>query len=78
MNTKHIIYTKDKNVKITFRCDDALSAWLQERSSVIGLTPSAFVRQSLYQQFYAEKTLVPVFKNVMKASSGTAAKHANN
>ena len=78
MNSKHTIYTKDKNAKITFRCDDALSAWVTKRAKVIGLTPSAFVRQLLYQQFYAEKTIGPALKEVMTASTETAAKNANN
>ena len=79
MNTKHTIYTKDKKVKITFRCDDALSDWVNERAHVIGLTPSAFVRQMLYQQFYAEKTLgQAITKTITKAASAeTAADNAN-
>lgn len=72
MNTTQTIYTKDKKVKITFRCDEKLSDWVGERSKVIGLTPSGFVRQMLYQQFYAEKTIVPVIK---AASSETAVIH---
>lgn len=74
MNTKKVIYTKDKKVKITFRCDDALSDWVDSRSKVIGLTPSAFVRQMLYQQFYAEKTLVGALNlNPQKAASSETA-----
>lgn len=77
MQTKKQIYTKDKNVKITFRCDTLLSDWVSERSQVIGLTPSAFVRQMLYQQFYAEKT---IFEKIPEniASAETAAHHADD
>lgn len=80
MNTKHTIYTKDKKVKITFRCDDAMGDWVTERAGVVGLTPSAFVRQTLYQQMYAEKTLgALVDKTVNKAASAeTAVTNAND
>lgn len=78
MQTKKQIYTKDKNVKITFRCDTVLSDWVSERSHVIGLTPSAFVRQMLYQQFYAEKTIFEKLPENMCASTETAAKDADN
>ena len=78
MQTKKQIYTKDKNVKITFRCDTVLSDWVSERSHVIGLTPSAFVRQMLYQQFYAEKTIFDKLPDNMSASTETAAKDADN
>lgn len=78
MQTKKQIYTKDKNVKITFRCDTLLSDWVMERSQVIGLTPSAFVRQMLYQQFYAEKTIFEKIPENMIASTETAAHHADN
>lgn len=80
MTTEHTIYTKDKKVKITFRCDDALSAWVTERAGVIGLTPSAFVRQTLYQQFYAERTIIPALVKNSKAatSAETAVTNADN
>ena len=75
MNSEHTIYTKDKKVKITFRCDDALSDWVNERAEVIGLTPSAFVRQMLYQQFYAEKTIITAMneRTTQKAASAETA-----
>lgn len=78
MQTKKQIYTKDKNVKITFRCDSVLSDWVSERAQVIGLTPSAFVRQMLYQQFYAEKTIFDKMPENMIASAETAADDADN
>lgn len=79
MNTKKQIYTKDKNVKITFRCDTALGNWVDERANIVGLTPSAFVRQMLYQQMYAERTLGDIVNSTPKAvSAETAAPNANN
>lgn len=71
MNTKHSIYTKDKKIKITFRCDDAMGDWVTERSAIVGLTPSAFVRQTLYQQMYAEKTLGAIVTNSVKNGAST-------
>lgn len=71
MNTKKQIYTKDKTVKVTFRCDEVLGNWLLERSKVVGLTPSAFCRQLMYQNFYAEKT-IGGFINSKQTSTETA------
>lgn len=82
MNTQKQIYTKDKTIKITFRCDDTLSNFVTSRSKIIGLTPSAFVRQMLYQQMYAEKAIIGGVKDAMatpnNASTETAANHANH
>lgn len=78
MNSTHTLYTKDKKVKITFRCDDALGDWVSARSAIIGLTPSAFVRQTLYQQMYAEKTLTDALKPRQATSAETAVLNANN
>lgn len=78
MNTKKQIYTKDKTVKITFRCDDALGTWLASRSKVVGLTPSAFVRQLCYQNFYAEKTFGDIIKKPLKTSTETAVEYGTN
>jgi hypothetical protein len=77
MNTQKQIYTKDKKVKITFRCDDVMSDWVNSRSAIIGLTPSAFVRQMLYQQMYAERTLGDIVNTKKAASAETAVTNAN-
>lgn len=71
MNTQKRLYTKDKKVKITFRCEDALGDWLSASAAVVGLTPSAFVRQMLYQQMYAEKTISNKLDEI-KTSTETA------
>jgi len=80
MNTTRTLYTKDKKVKITFRCDDKMGEWVDERAQVVGLTPSAFVRQLLYQQMYAEKTLGDIVQKPTNtaASAETAVTNANN
>lgn len=51
------IYTKDKSVRITFRCDDKLGEWVNNKSTSLGLTPSAFVRQLLYSNMYSETAI---------------------
>lgn len=79
MNTKKQIYTKDKTVKITFRCDDVLGGWLTERSKILGLSPSAFVRQIMYQNLYAEKTLGDIIhKPEIKTSAETAVRNGTD
>lgn len=81
MNTTKQIYTKDKKVKITFRCDEGLGDWIGIQSALVKLTPSAFVRQMMYQQMYAEKTIGAGLKQAMarKAiSSETAVSNADH
>lgn len=75
MNNK-TLYTKDKSVKITFRCDNALSNWVAERSQTVGLTPSAFVRQILYQYFYGEKTLGSAMEKMFNTMEAAGAETA--
>lgn len=70
MTTEKQIYTKDKKVKITFRCEERLGEWVSERAEKMGLTPSAFVRQMLFQNFYGEQTLGEIINN--KTSTETA------
>lgn len=77
MNTIKQIYTKDKNVKITFRCDSVMGDWLVNRSQAVGLTPSALVRQLVYQNFYAETTIGQVI-NQAKTSAETAVGNGTN
>lgn len=75
MNTKKQIYTKDKGIKVTFRCDSALSDWLRDRSNVVGMTPSGFVRQCLFQQMYGERTIGEM---INKTRTETAVNNADN
>lgn len=75
MNNK-TLYTKDKSVKITFRCDSALSSWVADRSQTVGLTPSAFVRQILYQYFYGEKTLGAAIQKIANSMEAAGAETA--
>lgn len=42
------IYSGDKNVRICFRCDDKLAEWVVGQAGIVGITPSAYVRQTLY------------------------------
>lgn len=76
-NTTKQIYTKDKAVKITFRCNDALAAWITSRSAVLGVSPSAMVRNLCYQNFYAETSLAAIGSN-SKTSTETAVKNGTD
>lgn len=69
------IYTKDKTMKITFRCDGALSDWIARKAAQVGLTPSALVRQICYQNLYGEVTLQEALSS--KTSAETAVDNAN-
>lgn len=74
--TNKRLYTKDKSVKITFRCEPALSDWVRERSTTIGQSPSGFVRQILYQYFYGEKTFGNVFEKMLDTHETASAETA--
>lgn len=70
MITQKQIYMKDKKVKITFRCEERLGDWVTSKAEKMGLTPSSFVRQMLFQNFYGEQTLGEIMNN--KTSTETA------
>ena len=42
------MYTKDKSLRITFRCESKLAEWITSQAEMLGITPSAFVRQNLF------------------------------
>jgi len=42
------MYTKDKTLRITFRCEPKLGEWILSQSEMLGITPSAYVRQNLF------------------------------
>ena len=76
-NTTKQIYTKDKAIKITFRCNDALAGWITSRSAVLGVSPSAMVRNLCYQNFYAETTLKAAIQPT-QTSTETAVKNGTD
>lgn len=51
------VYTKDKNVRVSFRLDGKLSEWILKRSEELGMTPSAFLRSLAFQTYYAETVI---------------------
>ena len=66
------MYTKDKSLRITFRCDDRLSDWVRTQSQSIGLTPSAFVRQSLYSAMAQQAQISSIIENSIVKAAGNA------
>lgn len=68
------IYTKDKSLRITFRCDDKLADWLKTQSELLGITPSAFVRQNLFGMMANQVRLA----NLMEQSIISSAKAVND
>lgn len=77
MNNKQL-YTKDKTIRITFRCDGKLSEWVTARAAQFGMTPSAFLRQICYQNFYAETVIGDMAKRKTDVSTERAADHGTN
>lgn len=77
MNNKQL-YTKDKTIRITFRCDGKLSEWVTSRAAQVGMTPSAFLRQICYQNFYAETVIDDMAKSNKDVSTERAADYGTN
>lgn len=71
------IYTKDKNLRITFRCDQKLGDWVVAQSELLGITPSAFVRQGLFSMMASQARLATIMEKSF-ISSAKAVTHDNN
>lgn len=50
-------YTKDKTARLSFRVNDALSAWVNKRAQALGVSPCDFARSLLFQQMAVEESL---------------------
>lgn len=72
------MYTKDKSVRITFRCDDKLADWVVSQSELIGLTPSAYVRQQLFGLMATQVKLTQAINNSITSTIASTAKAAND
>lgn len=72
-----MLYTKDKSMRITFRCDEKLTEWLSAISEACNITPSAYVRQTLYQCMNAQKRLADTIEKQI-ASTVKAADNEHN
>ena len=70
------MYTKDKTVRITFRCNDALADWVVTQSEVLGLTPSAYVRQQLFGLMATQKRLNAAIGRTIENTITSTAKAA--
>ena len=65
------MYTKDKSVRITFRCDDKLGDWVAAQAAMIGVTPSAFVRQSLFGMMASQARLAGMMEQSLVNAART-------
>lgn len=75
------MYTKDKKIRLTIRLDKQSSDFVDEQSRELGLTPSSFVRQMIYTQMYAQKTITKVIEKTINKeleSTGKASINENN
>ena len=57
--------TGDKKVRVCFRCEDKLSEWLVSQSEIIGVTPSAFVRQTLFGLMASQQKLASIMEKAV-------------
>lgn len=63
------IYTKDKSLRITFRCDEKLGEWVAAQSEILGLSPSAFVRQNLFSMMAQQARLSAIMEQSIISSA---------
>lgn len=63
------LYTKDKSLRITFRCDEKLGEWVTTQSDLLGLTPSAFVRQNLFSMMAQQARLATIMEQSIISSA---------
>lgn len=74
-----MVYTKDKNIRITFRCDEKLSEWVNSQSEMLGLTPSAFVRQNLFSLMAQQVRLASLMeKSIISSAKAVTNDNANH
>lgn len=71
------MYLKDKNVRITIRLDKASSDFVTSSSEQLGITPSAFVRQLIFQQMYAQRQVQQVLDKTIKEQLESTGKASN-
>lgn len=72
------MYFKDKNVRITIRLDKPSSDFVTSSSEQLGITPSAFVRQLIFQQMYAQRQVQQVLDRTIKEQLESTGKASNN
>lgn len=71
------INTGDKNIRITFRCDEKLGDWVQSQAEILNLSPSAFVRQNLFAMMAQQVRLASLMEKTI-ISSAKAVTNAND
>lgn len=71
------VYTKDKNLRITFRCDEKLGDWISSQSSIIGLSPSAFVRQNLFSMMAQQARVASLIEQTIISSAKAVSNEHN-
>jgi hypothetical protein len=71
------MYLKDKNVRITIRLDKSSSDFVTSSSEQLGITPSAFVRQLIFQQMYAQRQVQQVLDKTIKEQLERTGKASN-
>lgn len=52
-----IQYSKDKTRRLSFRVNDRLADWVDERSKVLGVSPCEYARSVLFTQMSIEASL---------------------
>lgn len=65
------ISTGDKSVRVCFRCDDKLAEWVTSQSAIMGVTPSAFVRQSLYGMMASQQRIVDMMDRALTTEASS-------
>lgn len=71
------LYTKDKSLRITFRCDEKLGDWVTSQSELLGVTPSSFVRQNLFSMMAQQARLASIMEKSIISSAKAVSSEYN-
>lgn len=72
------IYNKDKSLRITFRCEEKLGDWILAQSEILGVTPSAFVRQNLFSMMAQQARLSAIMEETIISSAKAVTGYEHN
>lgn len=72
------MYTKDKKLRITFRCDERLGEWIASQSEMLGVNPSEYVRQSLFSMMANQARLANLMEQTLISTAKAVENHEHN
>ena len=69
-------YSKDKTRRLSFRVNDRLADWVDERARVLGVSPCEYARTVLFNQMSVEASLASIDSKSLVADKARGTKCA--